>query len=85
MLKVTPIRGGQLRPYADSVYEYEIESTLDPKETENHCTAKVKPCQNKGSDFSGSCSFPFGLNSFYSFSKIAENKYNYKVCEPYTG
>jgi len=78
-------RQGQVRPYADSVYEYEIESDLKEAKVRKFCTEILKPSENIGSGFTGACSFPFGLNSYYSFWKTGDNSYNYKVCCPYTG
>ncbi|MCK5015678.1 MAG: hypothetical protein KAS32_01285 [Candidatus Peribacteraceae bacterium] len=81
------LQAGQLRSYADSIYEYEIESTIHENRIKEFCfqfLKKVDP-KHKGNQFNGSCNFPFGLSSFYSFTKIEDNKYHYKVCSPYTG
>ena len=85
--KVKNIRYGQVASYKDSIYEYEVISEVPESEVEKHCITEVKPCKNKsqGSSFHGSCSFPFGLNSYYKFNKVADNTYRYTVCSPYTG
>ncbi len=79
------IRAGQVRAYADSIYEYKICSESPEKRVEEFCTKILEPAKHKGTNFSGSCNFPHGLESFYSFSKIDENIYHYLVCRPYTG
>ena len=86
-MEIKKVSGGQLRPYSDSVYVFEVTSDKPEDEVEKHCTQEVKRCNNKsqGGRFDGSCSFPFGLNSYYKFSKVTDNKYRYTVCEPYTG
>ena len=83
--EVKEISGGQLRPYADSVYVYEVKSEEPKEEVEKYCMKEVHHSGHKGSDFSGSCDFPFGLSSFYSFFEKAPGIYTYKVCEPYAG
>jgi hypothetical protein len=80
------IREGQPRAYADSEYEYEIETDgLCSEHTiKQFCTKVLRPCNqtmeewnpdNAGSYFGG----------YYEFSKIGENKYRYYVNKPYTG
>jgi len=81
------IRGGQVRPYADTIYEYEIISEMREEEVKRFCKTFLGACKNEGSCFNGSCGFPFGLEPYCKFEKDeeVENKYNYKICYPYTG
>ena len=80
------LESGQQRPYADSIYKYEIESELYEGKIKEFCVKFLCPATHEGGGgFSGACSFPHGLDSYYSFEKISENKYRYKVCQPYTG
>jgi len=82
------IRVGQLRLYADSIYEYRIESELHENLIKNFCIKVLRPCSIEGrvgtEQFDGSCSFPHGLQPYYRFRKIEENIYEYVVCEPFT-
>lgn len=79
------LKSGQPRPHADSIYIYKVFSDSPEYLIMGFCTQILKPSKNKGSNFSGSSSFPFGLESFYSFEKTGEHEYLYKVCQPYTG
>ena len=90
------IQAGQLRPYADSIYEYEITTNIKGmlyNETDEEydkikefCTEILYPSKNEGGGgFNGSCSFPHGLNSYYKFVKRDRGSYHYIVCQPYTG
>jgi len=81
------LRAGQVRPYADSVYEYEIESNIHENQVKEFCFTFLKRVnsKNKGNNFSGNCSFPYGLSAYYQFTKVEEGKYLYTVCNPYTG
>lgn len=91
LVEVSTIRSGQVRPYADSIYEYMVTSDLDEDYVKLYCTTILHPSKNEGGGtWNGSCNFPHGLNSFYSFKKMEKTEktfYNYKymVCEPYTG
>lgn len=81
------LQAGQIRPYADSIYEYEVKTEIHENQVKEFCfnfLKRVSP-KNKGHDFSGSCNFPYGMNSYYTFRKKEENTYMYKVCCPYTG
>ena len=56
------IQAGQLRAYADSVYEYEIETKIHENQVKKFCFNFLKrvDSKNKGHQFNGSCNFPFG-------------------------
>lgn len=77
------LHDGQVAAYKDSIYSYEIESDMSAGLVKHFCTRKLKKAEHEGTDFSGSCSFPFGLNPFYSFTKTGDNSYKYIVCQPY--
>ena len=85
-MEVKNIRGGQVRPYADSIYQYKITSDKPEEKVEEHCAKEVHRCSNKlqGGCFTGSTGFPFGLDSYYKFNKMSDGKFSYTVCEPYT-
>ncbi len=77
---------GQVRLHADSIYRYEVSSNLSEEEVKRFCTTFLYPSKNEGGGtFNGSCDFPHGLDSFYKFEKIGDNKYEYTICRPYTG
>ena len=80
------LQAGQVRPYADSIYEYELETTLHITEVKRFCTLFLRPSKiEHAGRFDGSCSFPHGLNSYYKFTKKSDTNYHYIVCSPYTG
>lgn len=85
--KVKKIRGGQISSYKDSIYEYEIESKMPAEKVESYCREVVRRCVHKsqGGCFTGSCKFPFGLERYYKFTTLDKGRYNYTVCEPFTG
>ena len=85
-MKVVTKHSGQVRPYGDSVYDFEITSGMSPGEILALCKKYLYNSNNRKDDatHNGSCGFPFGLESFFSFVKIGENKYRYTVTEPYT-
>lgn len=95
-LKIETIKYGQMGQYKDSIYEYKIISKLNNKLIERYCTTKLRPCKNNKQNgcFTGSCGFPFGLESYYKFvhidtiisengKEVLESIYLYTVCEPY--
>ena len=82
------LQAGQQKPYQDSVYYYKIYSDLDAEkvlELARKHISKLGDTTNKGSCFSGSCNFPFGLETYYSFAKVKNNEFDLKICHPYTG
>lgn len=96
-MEVKTIRAGQVSAYKDSIYEYQITTSLDSNVVENYCTTKLHKCINKSNYgcFDGFSRYPFRLESYYSFREwstiIKENPpyevvsriYKYTVCEPY--
>lgn len=86
-VKVAVLKSGQVRPYADSIYQYEVESNLSESETKRLCTSFIRRSafEEPNGKYNGSCGFPHGLNSYYKFTKQVYEKYLYTVCEPYTG
>lgn len=86
-VSVTILSSGQVRPYADSIYTYEIESNLGDEQTKRLCTTFIRRSTNEkpGGRYDGGSGFPFGLESFFKFAKIKDGEYRYTVCEPYTG
>lgn len=89
MIEYKTIRAGQARAYEDSVYEYEITASEDmpAEEVKEYCLtvlSKMNPENEKpGYRHDGHCGWPFGLDSFYSFTKISPGKYNYTITSPY--
>jgi hypothetical protein len=81
------LRAGQAKAYHDSVYDYEITSDEPEAKVREHCITilrKVRPeYEVKGYSHTGTCGFPFGLSSFYTFAKTGENRYRYTVTSPY--
>jgi hypothetical protein len=86
-IKVEVLKYGQVAPYKDSVYEYRIKTTLPEFDVKSFCVKFLKPATHEVESgcFNGSCSFPFGLENYYKFSKTGDDSYYYIVCSPYTG
>lgn len=77
--KITTLQYGQERPYADFVYDYEIESGLDEGTVEIFATKVLKPCELKYSPEKIEESY---FNTTYTFGKVGSNTYRYTVREP---
>ena len=73
VFKVTTLQYGQPRPYADSIYEFEIESDQPETIVKNFCTKVLYP-YNDSKEWYG---------DKMTFTKIDDNKYRYKVVSPY--
>jgi hypothetical protein len=87
MIEKKILRSGQARRYQDSVYEYEIKSDEGFDKTKEHCLSVVCKCnvENEKKDYihDGSCGFPFGLDSFYTFTDQGKGVYRYTVTHPF--
>lgn len=86
--QVETIRAGQVRAYADSVYEYHIVTVHEVGDERlwEECQEIHKTGYRKDDEkHTGHCGFPFGLNSFGSLVRLGPNKWRYTVTEPYTG
>lgn len=86
-IKWEVLTSGQVGEYKDSIYEFEIESNLPPAEVKRFCLDFLSSAENEvtSGTFDGACGFPFGLETYYMFSLMAEGNYKYVVCKPYTG
>lgn len=91
VIKFEYLKSGQQRSYQDSIYEVELRSTKNFDFVKRFCTKFLIPCEIEGGgSFNGACSFPHGLNPYYSFKQLDDDPdglrvYSYKVCKPYTG
>lgn len=79
---VTVIRQGQPRPYADSYYEYEIESNRPEHEVKRFCTQILRPCSQTYADWDKSNAGSY-FAGYYTFEKIGDGKYKYFKLEPF--
>ena len=80
------LRSGQVKRYGDTVYSAEVETEGEGTDQEvwDLCQALSRSEHRKdGLRHDGACGFPFGLDSFGSLSKIADNRYIYTVTYPY--
>lgn len=90
IIAIKHIRSGQVRPYADSVYAYEIETTPGDDTMawdtfQNTPRLKKANHRKDAESHDGHCGFPFGLSSYGSLKDISSNgtKWRYTVTEPY--
>lgn len=83
--KVTVIKNGQPRPYADSEYEYEIEAENCSEYTvKSFCQTFLRPKKQTYNEWAkGKDSAGVYFGGYYTFQKVAENKYLYYVKEPF--
>ena len=70
-------QSGQPRAYADSVYDYTVESNLSHQQVEDFCTKILYPCKNHQDDQRS------WFESWYTFEKKGDGIYNYHVVSPY--
>jgi len=80
-------RSGQVAAYKDTITQYELKSNQSEGFIKLFCTQILRFSRNESPNgcYTGSCSFPFGMESYYSFVEIEANVYIYTVCNPYTG
>lgn len=82
-IKIKVLREGQQKSYADSEYEYEIETKgLGEYDIKNFCTKVLKPCHQTIKEWNTKEANSY-FHGYYEFSKIDENKYRYYKKEPY--
>ena len=81
------VKSGQVAPYKDSISEYVIEAKIEEEKVKDFCTKFLHPCKNECQlgCYTGSCGFPFGLETYYRLTKRGEGNYVYTVCSPYCG
>lgn len=85
-MKAKYIHAGQTRPYADSVYEIEIDANLEAMDAEVWAFAQTKqPCAHRDDrqNHNGYCGFPYGLESYGSLRNEGPGKWRYTVTCPY--
>ena len=73
-LKLNTLQSGQVAPYKDTVYKYILMTDMEIHTAHFFCVENIQRCniRNIGSDFSGSCSFPFGLERYHKFTPVNE-------------
>jgi hypothetical protein len=82
------VRSGQVRPYGDTVSEWSVESDGTPEEVMAQCLRELAPnmpvAQRSAECHShGTCGFPFGLDSFYTFAPRSNGTFRFCVVWPY--
>ena len=83
--KVTTLRAGQPRPYADSEYEYEIESKCDEFYVKKFCTEILCGAKYDYSQWvkAKDDSYDVYFSGYYTLEKTGENKWRYYVTWPF--
>lgn len=80
------IHAGQPRPYADSVFKFEVVASPDATDEQvwAHCqTLRRASNRDDRQRHDGSCGFPYGLSSYGSLNKRSATVWSYEVTEPY--
>ena len=81
--KVETIREGQIARYNDSVYEYIITSENDPSTVKRFCRTFIHPARLSKKEWDESQSPSDYFASYYEFQDLGDNRYRYRVVEPY--
>lgn len=76
-IKWTVNQSGQPRPYADSIYDFTIQSNLPKDVVEQFCKQFVFKCTSKHNDIKE------WWESYYTFIEKGDGTYNYHVVSPY--
>ena len=84
-LRITTLKSGQPRAYADSEYEYELEvSGMNYDEVKKYClmfySGNALPYETWIADRDNAGVYFAG---YYTFEKIGENKYRFRVHIPF--
>lgn len=83
---VKTLRYGQVRPYADSIYDYIVESEQPEFVVKNFCTKVLQPNTQEYNDWKPYNKDPSSyFAGYYDFRKVKDNTYSYHVVIPYTG
>ena len=81
------VQYGQVLPYDDSVYIFEVETTpgTDTEAWEVCQSLRGASHRKDGVTHDGRCGFPFGLDTFGSLKQLDETgtKWRYTVTSPY--
>ena len=76
---------GQARPYADSIYDFIVESELPEFTVKNFCTKVLLPHSQPYDEWEPFSEDPSSyFYGYHTFEKIKDNKYKYRVVKPYT-
>lgn len=82
-IKVKVIKEGQSKPYTDSEYEYEIEVENQSEHgIKEFCTRFLNPCTQTFEQWNKNDADSY-FRGYYTFKKLADNKYRYYVKEPF--
>jgi hypothetical protein len=79
---VRQIKSGQPKPYADSEYEYEVESDCPEFTVKQFCTKVLQPCNQTKAEWDVKNANSY-FRGYYEFRQIDVNKYRYYVLQPF--
>ena len=84
-IEIETVRSGQPRPYADSHYEYILTvEGMSEHEVKAYCTKILRPhSQTRAEWVAGKTNEACYFSGYYTFDKVAENKYKYYVMQPF--
>jgi hypothetical protein len=80
---------GQYRPYGDTYRVFIVKSDKPESEVEKYCTEHVRECKLSREEYlkderEGVKDFGDHFRSSYSFRKVKDGEYFYKITEPST-
>ena len=81
--KVEALHEGQIARYDDTVYEYIITSENKPQTVKHFCLTFIKPARLTKEQFENPQAPGDRFASYYEFKYLGDNRYWYRVVEPY--
>ena len=83
--EVETLQNGQPRPYADSIYDFIVESEQPERTVKDFCTKVLIPHSQSEDEWEPFSEDPGSyFYGYHTFEKIKDNKYRYRIVQPYT-
>jgi hypothetical protein len=79
------LKQGQQRPYADSEFEFIIESQWPKDKVYRYCTETLRPNEYTYEAWQNAKDLGSYFVGYHQFTDLGNGRYRYYVCEPYTG
>ena len=82
---VETLQYGQARPYADSIYDFIVTSDVTERTVKEFCTEVLLPHSQPYDEWEPFSEDPTSyFYGYHTFEKIKDNKYRYRVVQPFT-